>query len=319
MKNELEEIRESNLGTMYEPATLEVNRYGEMKEIVQGFADKYTNLAFTRDDKKGAEEVRSKLLEIREKFESERKTIKKAYNEPLNEYEGKIKKLNSLIDVPLNQIRNGLKEIENAERDERSKALDKVLELKFEGLDIEITAHSTWTNAGMWTSKLNPTKKLNDEIDKLIQDVVKEKDYQEAQVKILTEFCKAQDIEPAGWVSQLEHRNAVEVIDLINLEKKRKQELAADQEKKRIEHEAFIANQQEELSIIEKAEVSETPFIEPLNNVSFEQTLINVIRIKGTQSQFNGLNDFIINSGLEVEFVSDETTTIPYAVDDLPY
>jgi len=319
MKNELEEIRESNLGTMYEPATLEVNRYGEMKEIVQGFADKYTNLAFTRDDKKGAEEVRSKLLEIREKFESERKTIKKAYNEPLNEYEGKIKKLNSLIDVPLNQIRNGLKEIENAERDERSKALDKVLELKFEGLDIEITAHSTWTNAGMWTSKLNPTKKLNDEIDKLIQDVVKEKDYQEAQVKILTEFCKAQDIEPAGWVSQLEHRNAVEVIDLINLEKKRKQELAADQEKKRIEHEAFIANQQEELSIIEKAEVSETPFIEPLNNVSFEQTLINVIRIKGTQSQFNGLNDFIINSGIEVEFVADETTTIPYAVDDLPY
>jgi len=319
MKNELEEIRGSNLGTMYEPATLEVNRYGEMKEIVQGFADKYTNLAFTRDDKKGAEEVRSKLLEIREKFESERKTIKKAYNEPLNEYEGKIKKLNSLIDVPLNQIRNGLKEIENAERDERSEALDKVLELKFEGLDIEITANSTWTNAGMWTSKLNPTKKLNDEIDKLIQDALKEKEYQEAQVKILTEFCKAQDIEPAGWVSQLEHRNAVEVIDLINLEKERKNKLAADQEKKRIEHEAFIENQQEELSIIEKAEVSETPFVEPLNNVSFEQTFINVIRIKGTQSQFDGLNDFIINSGIEVEFVADETTTIPYAIDDLPY
>lgn len=319
MKKELEEIRESNLGTMYEPATLEVNRYGEMKEIVQAFADKYTNLAFTRDDKKGAEEVRSKLLEIRDKFESERKTIKKAYNEPLNEYEGKIKELNKLIDVPLNQIRDGLKEIENAERAERNEAMNKVLEEKFEGLDIEITVMSTWTNAGMWTSKLNPTKKLNDEIDKVIQDAVKEKEYKEAQVKILTEFCKAQEIEAAGWVSQLEHRNAVEVIDLINLEKERKDNLVAAQEQKRIEHEAFLAKQQDELSLMEQSEVSEIPFVEPRNNVSFEQTLINVIRVKGTQSQFDGLNDFIINSGIEVEFVADETSTIPYAIDDLPY
>lgn len=319
MSNELEAIRESSLGTMYEPATLEVNRYGEMKEIVQGFADKYTNLAFTRDDKKGAEEVRSKLLEIRDKFESERKTIKKAYNEPLNEYEGKIKELNNLIDVPLNQIRDGLKEIENAERAERNEALNKVLEEKNEGLDIEITAMSTWTNAGMWTNKLNPTKKLNDEIDKVIQDAVKEKEYKEAQIKILNEFCKAQDIEAAGWVSQLEHRNAVEVINLINLEKERKDKLAAEQEQKRIEHEAFLAKQQDELSLMEQAEVSETPFVEPLNNVQHEQVLINVIRVKGTQNQLNDLNFFLINNGIEVEFVADETKMIPYAIDDLPY
>ncbi|MER2001271.1 MAG: DUF1351 domain-containing protein [Carnobacterium inhibens] len=319
MSNELETIRENSLGTMYEPATLEVNRYGEMKEIVQGFADKYTNLAFTRDDKKGAEEVRSKLLEIRDKFESERKTIKKAYNEPLNEYEGKIKELNKLIDVPLNQIRDGLKEIENAERSERSEALDTVLEEKYEGLDIEITAMSTWTNAGMWTSKLNPTKKLNEEIDKTIQDAVKEKEYKEAQIKILTEFCKAQEIEAAGWVSQLEHRNAVEVIDLINLEKERKNKLAAEQEQKRIEHEAFLAKQQDELSLMEQAKVSETPFNEPLNNMQHEQVLINVIRVKGTQNQLNNLNEFLINSEIEVEFVADETNAIPYAIDDLPY
>ena len=109
MSNELEIIQDSTLGTIYEPATLEMHKFDEMKELVQGFSDKYTGLAFTRADKKGAEEVRSKLLEVRDKFEKERKIIKRAYNEPLSAYEAKIKELNSLIDVPLNQIRDGLK------------------------------------------------------------------------------------------------------------------------------------------------------------------------------------------------------------------
>ena len=97
MSNELEIIQDSTLGTIYEPATLEMHKFDEMKELVQGFSDKYTGLAFTRADKKGAEEVRSKLLEVRDKFEKERKIIKRAYNEPLSAYEAKIKELNSLI------------------------------------------------------------------------------------------------------------------------------------------------------------------------------------------------------------------------------
>ena len=78
MSNELEIIQDSTLGTIYEPATLEMHKFDEMKELVQGFSDKYTGLAFTRADKKGAEEVRSKLLEVRDKFEKERKIIKRA-------------------------------------------------------------------------------------------------------------------------------------------------------------------------------------------------------------------------------------------------
>ena len=72
MSNELEVIQNSTLETIYEPATLEMQKFDEMKQFVQGFADKYTGLAFTRADKKGAGEVRSKLLEVRDKFEKER-------------------------------------------------------------------------------------------------------------------------------------------------------------------------------------------------------------------------------------------------------
>lgn len=305
MANEMEVIQDSTLGTIYEPATLEMHKFEEMKELVQGFADKYTGLAFTRADKKGAEEVRGKLLEVRDKFEKERKIIKKAYNEPLNAYEAKVKELNSLIDVPLNQIRDGLKEIDEAEREERIQALNDVLEIKLEGVGVSITPAASWLNKGMWSSKLKPSTKLNEEIDKEIADAVKEKEYREMQVKVLTEFCNAQEIDPAGWVSQLDHRNAMEVIDLINMDKERKARIAADQERRAAEHEAFLLKQKEELAAIEEVEIVEvSPIEEPEPIQEEEHVITNVIKVTGTIAQLNNLNEFLVTSGIRVELVA---------------
>ena len=305
MSNELEVIQNSTLGTIYEPATLEMQKFDEMKQFVQGFADKYTGLAFTRADKKGAEEVRGKLLEVRDKFEKERKIIKKAYNEPLIAYEANVKELNSLIDVPLNQIRDGLKEIDNAEREERIDALDKLLQIKLADMDVSIERNASWLNKGMWSAKLKPSTKLNDEIDRAIADAVKDKEYREMQVKVLTEFCKGQDIDPGGWVSQLDHRNAMEVIDLINMDKERKARIAADQERRAAEHEAFLLKQKEELAAIEEVEIVEvSPIEEPEPIQEEEHVITNVIKVTGTIAQLNNLNEFLVTSGIRVELVA---------------
>lgn len=329
MANEMEVIQDSTLGTIYEPATLEMHKFDEMKELVQGFADKYTGIAFTRADKKGAEEVRGKLLEVRDKFEKERKIIKKAYNEPLNAYEAKVKELNSLIDVPLNQIRDGLKEIDEAEREERIQALNDVLEIKLEGVGVSIQPAASWLNKGMWSSKLKPSTKLNEEIDKAIAEAVREKEYREMQVKVLTEFCNAQSIDAAGWVSQLDHRNAMEVIDLINMEKERKARLAAEQERRAAEHEAMLAKQAEELAAVEEAEFIEVPkfeLVDPPEEAEDEPIITNVIRITGTQSQFQALNAYLVTSGITVELVAvpvnaeiQEDEATKYMEDDLAW
>lgn len=327
MSNELEIIQDSTLGTIYEPATLEMHKFDEMKELVQGFSDKYTGLAFTRADKKGAEEVRSKLLEVRDKFEKERKIIKRAYNEPLSAYEAKIKELNSLIDVPLNQIRDGLKEIDEAEREERIDALDKLLEIKLADTSVSIERNASWLNKGMWSAKLKPSTKLNDEIDKAIADAVKEKEYREMQVKVLTEFCKGQDIDPGGWVSQLDHRNAMEVIDLINMDKERKARIAAEQERRAAEHEAFLLKQQEELAAIVEDEIIEVAPIEEPELIEVAEPIItNVIRVSGTIAQLTSLNEFLVTSGINVELVDvpmnpeePEEAASEYTEDDLAW
>lgn len=339
MPNELETIKENKLGTIYEPATLEVPNFEEMKAFVEQYAAKYTNLVFTNEDKKSAQEVRSELLEVQEKFEKERKIIKSAYNQPLNEYEKKIKELNDLIGVPLEQIRKGLKEIEAAEREARFESLKEVLDEKAEEYGItDIKAHSSWTNAGMWTSKLKPTAKLTKEIDASFAAAVREKEHREAEIKILNEFCKAKEIDPAGWVSQLDYKSAMEVIDLINLDMKRR----AEKEKERIENEARKAEEEarktaeyEEFKAKREAALAEVNEIEPVELPDNEQSedpfvpdyinvsrIINVIRVKGTQEQLNSLNEFLVDSGIEVSLVADETDYEPivnYSIDDLPF
>lgn len=299
MSNELEVIQNSTLGTIYEPATLEMQKFEEMKQLVKGLADKYSGLAFTRADKKGAEEVRSKLLEVLAKFEKERKIIKKAYNEPLIAYESDLKELKGLIDVPLNQIRDGLKEIDDAEREERVLALCEVMDIKQADAGITIQPAASWLNKGMWSATLKPSKKLIEEIDKAIADAVKDKEYREMQVKVLTEFCKGQDIDPGGWVSQLDHRNAMEVIDLINMDKERKARIAADQERRAAEHEAFLLKQKEELAAVEEVEIVEVYPIE-----EEEHVITNVIKVTGTIAQLNNLNEFLVTSGISVELVA---------------
>ena len=157
----------------------------------------------------------------------------------------------------------------------------------------------------MWSATLKPSKKLIEEIDKAIADAVREKEYREMQVKVLTEFCKGQDIDPGGWVSQLDHRNAMEVIDLINMDKERKVRIAADQERRAAEHEAFLLKQKEELAAIEEVEIVEvSPIEEPEPIQEEEHVITNVIQVTGTIAQLNNLNEFLVTSGIRVELVA---------------
>ncbi|WP_158563520.1 MULTISPECIES: DUF1351 domain-containing protein [Vagococcus] len=316
MSNELATERKIYLD--FTPAVLDMTNYDELKVEVEKYADKYKGLVFTRDEKTGANQARSELLALQNAIESERKNVKQVYNKPLKEFEDQIKELTKLIDEPLNDIREGLKVIEDAEKDERKTALMTLLRSKLESLDIcieDLEMEARWLNKGNWTSKLNPTSKFEADIDQVIAQALKEKERKETELRILTEFCKAQGIEAAGWTSQLEFKSALEVIDLINLEKERKDRLAAEQEQKRKEHEEFIAKQQETIK-----EANEFAGMEQTNNQQ-ETKISNVIRVTGTIKQLNTLNDFLINSGIEVEEVNaqEELTQDSLTIDDLPW
>ena len=306
MSNEL--VEKNNFKMDFKPAVLEINNYDEMKDLVEGYSSKYQGLVFTKDDKSNATKARSELLALRNAIDDERKTVKRVYNEPFEGFENKVKALTSMIDEPLEDIRSGLKEIDDAEREERQEALDAYLEAKSKEAGIEVSdmeESPRWLNKGMWTDKLEPRTELVQEVNKTIKEAVKEKEHHEVQVKVLTEFCKSQDIDPAGWVSQLEHRNAMEVIDLINLDKQRKEKIANEQEAKRKEHDAFTAKQQQ-------AKIEAESLVEDVPEAK-EEVITNTIKVTATVRQLQGLNEFCIKNGIAVEGVPEASA------DELPF
>lgn len=305
MTNELTNERKIYLD--FKPASLDMTNYDELKKEVEKYASKYEGLVFTRDDKTGANQARSELLALQNAIETERKNVKQVYNQPLNEFEKQIKVLVEMIDNPLKGIRDGLKVIEEAEKSEREEALNSLIAEKSEGLDVsieELEVNNKWTNAGNWTAKLNPTSKLVSEIENVIQQTVKEKERKESEIKILTEFCKAKEIDPDGWVSQLNYKPAMEVIQSIQ------DSLAAQKER-----EARLAEREKEHEELTKrnAETLETA---KMDVVEIPQTILEEkLLIRGTKTQFEALNYFLVTSGIEVSPIPNNTV----AIDDLPW
>ena len=292
----------------FAPASIEITNYDELKNEVEKFSKRYTGIAFGRDEKKDAEEIRGRLIALRDALESERKEVKSVYNKPLKSFEDKIKDLTMLIDKPLNEIRDGLKQIDTHEKEERELALKTLLEAKLEphGLSVDsFPIEAKWLNKGQWTSEMKATAKLESEIDKVIEDELKEIARYETEVKLLTSFCETANIEPAGWISQLEHRNAMEVIDLINLERERKKKLDEELAEKKKAHDEFLEAQK-------KAAEEATNFaqsVEPPKNTFISEPEIIYsasLKIYGTEKQLSDLNEYIKLSGLQVEEITED-------------
>ena len=294
----------------FAPASIEITNYDELKNEVEKFATRYSGMLFGRDEKKDAEEIRGRLIALRDALESERKEVKAVYNKPLKSFEDKIKDLTTLIDKPLNEIRDGLKQIETHEKEERELALKTLLEAKLEphGLLVDsFPIEAKWLNKGQWTSKMKATAKLESEIDKAIEDELKEIARYETEVKLLTSFCETANIEPAGWITQLEHRNAMEVIDLINLERERKKKLDEELAEKKKVHEEFLEAQkkaaEEAVNFAQSVESPKNIFISEME-VVYSASL----KIFGTEKQLSDLNEYIKMSGLQVEEITEEIT-----------
>ena len=292
----------------FAPASIEITNYDELKNEVEKFSKRYTGIAFGRDEKKDAEEIRGRLIALRDALESERKEVKSVYNKPLKSFEDKIKDLTTLIDKPLNEIRDGLKQIDTHEKEERELALKTLLETKLEphGLLVDsFPVEARWLNKGQWTSKMKATAKLESEIDKVIEDELKEIARYETEVKLLTSFCETANIEPAGWITQLEHRNAMEVIDLINLERERKKKLDEELAEKKKVHDEFLEAQKK---AAEEAAAFAQSVEPPKNDFISEQEIIYSasLKIYGTEKQLSDLNEYIKLSGLQVEEITED-------------
>lgn len=227
MTNELQTLEESSFGIEIKPAELSMTNYDDMKKVVEEFADKYKGMVFTAEEKSGATAARSELLSIQKAIDSERKRVKKIYNKPLEEFEAQLNALVDRIGEPLNDIRDGLKVIDEGEREQRESRLNTYIKgvAETEGVSVDdIERDPKWLNKGMFTNALKPNSKLKDAVNSEVERVRKEKERYEENKTILTRFCESKGIEPSGWIAQLEYRSPTEIMDVIHDQEKEEKE-----------------------------------------------------------------------------------------------
>lgn len=280
-------MTKANFSVNYTPAEIKLTNLEQLTNHVNKIAERYNGLVFTAEDKRMAEQSRSELLSIIKKLDNHRKEIKKECTKPIKEFEEEIKALVSVIDKPLEEIRTGLKEIEEGERLQREHFLNKAIakiEEDFEVSSDDITRKDNWLNKSFYTSR-GAGKRLKDEITESFEQAQKDYNHRLTQQRAVEAYCKAVDVDSVGWLGQLDYREAHEVIEAID---------------------EYLETKANEKEIPEKADEKEekTPSVKPSKK---DKIVTKQIEICGTEEEVQRAVDLLESQGFNfMMFVSDE-------------
>lgn len=297
MSNEIDLIKTSNFNVDFTPATIEIKNADVIKNTVKEIAEHYDKTVYAEDDLDGLLQSHKELNKLRRGLDESRKDVKREFNKPLVEFENEIKGMIKQIDKPLNEIKDMRDEILNAQEQNRAEALLDHLErkLKDTGLKIDdIEQQDSWTNKGHWTDKLNPRKPLREEIDRAIELAIEKNKKLIAERALLENFFGERGIDPAGWIVQLEWREATDIIqDYLEQEAEAKK---AEAEKEQPEVDSLEYRK----SILEGKDKKATETISLDDLGMADPKITNKIEVTGTIEQLSKLNDYLVTSGIEV-------------------
>lgn len=136
--------------------------------------DEYNGLVFTEDKKKDAKADLAELRKYRKAVNDRKSEVKKAYMEPYNQFEAKVKKLIELIDEPINYIDGQVKEFEEKRIREKKAEIKKIYdEIVPEDLQdyipLECIYGTKWDNAS--TTMKSIKQEISDAVSKAESDI----------------------------------------------------------------------------------------------------------------------------------------------------
>lgn len=275
----------------FNPTEITINNEENLKNELKGISNKYKSLIVTEDNLKSVKSTRAKLNALNKGLDDKRKEIKSSYNEPLSDFEDKVKSYQDIINQSLLPIDRGIKDLESTQREERANHVKELINNMAPeyGIDPdEIEIQKSWTNKTMTEIKL--TKILADGFNALNR----KKALFETNKMLVEEHCKYVGVEAAGWVSQLsDDYNATDVIKAIDqFVEERKQKKIAEQNRLESEKAIKAAAQQKVGDSVIDTETGEVIVKEALSKYTVS------IRLVGSKSdiiqaiqQINGLSN----------------------------
>ena len=206
MTNEVMETSEVEFfGVDFTPSKIVINNEDELTKTIEDYAAKYKGLVFNEDGVKDAKSVRAEMRGVAKSLDDKRKVVKNEYNKPLALFEKRIKKLTETIQEVITPIDQGIKNLEEQERLSKQKEIEMQVNKQLEEQS-EYVKESFLYNP-KWLNKTNSMKKVAEEVEEQIQLLLKEEQQINANVDIITNYCKAVKVEPQGWLTVLRNGN----------------------------------------------------------------------------------------------------------------
>ncbi len=250
----------------------------------------------------GAKSAKAELNKLVKAIDTERKRIKKEYNEPYNDFKLNIDDLQTILKKTIDPISEQITNIETQQRNERA---NKVRELINEmapeyGINPDtIEIEHEWTNKTMSQTKLIRTLKDGFTALKHQQESL------ELNKKLVDEHCKTKGIDSSGWLSQIDQDTDIKQL-LISIDRAVEDKARKEQQKKNEQEYEDAIRKSQQTKVEDKTVDQETGEIvdeeEAIDDDAPSQWTM-AFRVTGDFDKLKLLNDFIIKNNISNEMI----------------
>lgn len=210
--------------------------FEEIKEQLSAEMAHYKGMLFTEETKKEAKETVAALRKLKKEVSDRRIEIKKAYLQPYDDFEAKVKELDALINEPIAFISEQVAEFERRRVEEKKKLIGEIYagilaehDFVAEYLPLDRIYDSKWENAT--TTQKAITEAIADRVERMERDLYTIREMQ-------SEF---EDKGLAKYKSTLELADAIAVMNQYQKQKEEIMRREKEREERQMAEEAAKA------------------------------------------------------------------------------
>ena len=295
----------------FKPSEITIQREDELRKLVDETANYYQSLVFTDDNTDEAKKARADLNKVIRKIDDQRKSVKREYNSPLKEFEGKLNNYTSQLKNVAQTISDGLNEFEEKQRNLREDEILKVIDEmtpNYEIGDVAIGIQPEWLNKTAFTKKGKPTKGTIEKIAYAMKVISDERKRIETNEKMITKYAETLGLGPESWTMYAIEGDVTKVTDRMDKAVVQKEERKRQEEQRKAALEvaeqtkvATESNQNIKVVDTKTGEIIE-PEPEPIKD---KEEPFKFYKVFGAPRQLDELEDYLILQGYEFETVGD--------------
>ncbi|TPR12768.1 DUF1351 domain-containing protein [Apilactobacillus timberlakei] len=270
------EILTQDVAVDFKTGTIELNNADGLKKLVADYAKKYEKLVVTEESYSDDKKVRTDLNKLKKALEDKRKEIKRAYNQPLNEFESLIKEIEAPIDGVTTNIKEQTDKFDQQAKDRKQQQIQSFID--------EVCSNKGISSENIqidprWLNKSTSKKQWQEAASNAIEIAEADQQRVKQDIQMVKTFAETIGVEPEGYVYQVKKgSNANDVI----------QRMQNDLSIKQAKQEARKANTKE----VGNKRVD-------LTTGELENLIKRQILFTGTEKQFEQLKRFMNNNNIQ--------------------